>query len=155
MCTVTGVLSVIIYRKRDWSINEHLIFAMGWLGVVLRVSVLVGLLSVFLTLPAFRSQRETIARLLTAWCSLHWFNDFDRSSSQHSIVRTGNDALFSDKDLMMYDGSDDSSGIYLAVLGSVYDVTAGKKHYGPDGSYSFFSGLLCLFYLSVMFYLVP
>lgn len=30
--------------------------------------------------------------------------------------------------------------IYLALLGRIYDVTRGKKHYGPGGGYHFFSG---------------
>lgn len=30
--------------------------------------------------------------------------------------------------------------LYLAILGKVYDVTAGAKHYGPGGSYEFFVG---------------
>ncbi|PSC71730.1 Neuferricin isoform A [Micractinium conductrix] len=30
--------------------------------------------------------------------------------------------------------------ILLAVMGEVYDVTAGKRHYGPKGGYSIFAG---------------
>ncbi len=32
--------------------------------------------------------------------------------------------------------------LYLAVLGDVYDVSAGSKHYQPGGSYDFFVGNL-------------
>ncbi|KAF0696600.1 Aste57867_12670 [Aphanomyces stellatus] len=31
--------------------------------------------------------------------------------------------------------------IYLAILGQVFDVTAGTKHYGPDGAYRYFVGV--------------
>ncbi|XP_012265794.2 neuferricin [Athalia rosae] len=31
-------------------------------------------------------------------------------------------------------------GLYLAILGQVYDVTKGKKHYGPGGAYRAFVG---------------
>lgn len=31
--------------------------------------------------------------------------------------------------------------LYLSILGSVYDVSKGAKHYAPGGSYSFFSGI--------------
>jgi len=102
--------------------------------------VFVGAIAALLTLPAFRSQRDAIASLLTI-CPLHWFNDAGRSSSTHSVVRTGSDAVFSREELSMYDGSDSSPGIYLAILGSVYDVSSGRRHYGPDGGYGFFSGL--------------
>jgi len=37
-------------------------------------------------------------------------------------------------------GGEEESKIMLAVLGSVFDVTKGKKHYGPGGAYSFFTG---------------
>jgi len=114
---------------------------MGWWGVVWRLSVLVGFIAAFLTLPAFKSQRDIIVSVLTVF-PLDWFNDSDQPTSLHSVVRTSSDAVFSEKDLMMYDGSDNSKLLYLAVLGSVFDVTAGRKHYGTGGSYAFFSGLL-------------
>jgi len=117
---------------------------MGWWGVAWRMSVLVGCFAAFFTLPVFRSYRETIVSLLTV-SSLRWFNEDDRSASLHSVVRTNNDAVFSQEALMIYDGSDYSTGIYLAILGSVYDVSSGRKHYGPDGSYGFFSGLFLIY----------
>jgi len=114
---------------------------MGWWGVVWRLSVLVGVIAALLTLPAFKSQRDAVASLLTA-CRFDWFNGAGRSASSHGVIRTGSDALFSQEDLSLYDGSDTGRGIYLAILGSVYDVSAGRRHYGPDGSYGFFSGSL-------------
>jgi len=113
---------------------------MGWWGAVWRLSVLVGVFAAFLTLPTFRSQRDIIVNLLTV-CPLYWSNDADQPHTVHSVVRTSSGALFSQKDLAMYDGSDDSKPVYLAVLGSVYDVSSGRRHYGADGSYAFFSGL--------------
>ncbi|CAG0882257.1 unnamed protein product [Cyprideis torosa] len=38
------------------------------------------------------------------------------------------------------DKSKGSSKIFLSILGRIYDVTRGRKHYGPDGGYSFFAG---------------
>jgi len=114
---------------------------MGWWGVVWRVSVLAGVFAAFLTLPAFKSHRDTIVDLLSL-CPLYWFDDAHPSTSLHSIVRTSSDAVFSQEELMMFDGRDSSKALYLAILGSVYDVSLGRKHYGPDGSYGFFSGLL-------------
>ena len=50
------------------------------------------------------------------------------------------DRVFSEKQLAKYDGSDPSLPIYLAINGVVYDVTAGKDYYGPEGGYHFFAG---------------
>lgn len=49
--------------------------------------------------------------------------------------------LMTADELAMYDGRRSGSmPIYIGILGQVYDVTAGKQHYGPGGSYSFFAG---------------
>lgn len=32
------------------------------------------------------------------------------------------------------------NGLYLSILGQVFDVTKGEKHYGPGGSYHAFTG---------------
>ncbi|XP_010929184.1 probable steroid-binding protein 3 [Elaeis guineensis] len=39
-----------------------------------------------------------------------------------------------------FDGSDPSKPIYVAIRGTVYDVTSGKGFYGPGGSYAVFAG---------------
>ncbi|CAH2302106.1 neuferricin isoform X1 [Pelobates cultripes] len=44
------------------------------------------------------------------------------------------------KELSEHNGGPGSPGLYLAVLGLVFDVKKGSKHYGPGGSYSFFAG---------------
>ncbi|XP_044142165.1 neuferricin isoform X1 [Bufo gargarizans] len=48
--------------------------------------------------------------------------------------------LLSREELSRYHGGQGSPGLYLAVLGQVFDVQKGIKHYGPGGSYSFFAG---------------
>lgn len=45
-----------------------------------------------------------------------------------------------DDELRLYDGSDPTKPIYLALNGTIYDVSAGKNYYGPGGMYGFFSG---------------
>jgi predicted heme/steroid binding protein len=48
--------------------------------------------------------------------------------------------LLTDEQLKAFDGTDPKKPIYLGLNGSVYDVTASRKTYGPGGSYSFFAG---------------
>jgi predicted heme/steroid binding protein len=45
-----------------------------------------------------------------------------------------------DADLRRYDGSNPELPIYLAINGSIYDVSNGRNFYGPGGSYHFFAG---------------
>lgn len=45
-----------------------------------------------------------------------------------------------DADLKAFDGTDPTKPIYLAINGSIYDVSQGARHYGPGGSYHFFAG---------------
>lgn len=42
--------------------------------------------------------------------------------------------------LSLYNGTDPSLPIYLAVNGSIFDVSANRPIYGPGGSYNFFAG---------------
>lgn len=44
-------------------------------------------------------------------------------------------------ELLTYDGSDPEKPIYLAINGTIYDVSANKRTYGPGGSYSVFAGV--------------
>ena len=42
--------------------------------------------------------------------------------------------------LSQYDGSNPSLPVYLALNGTIYDVSAGRQTYGPGGSYHYFAG---------------
>lgn len=48
--------------------------------------------------------------------------------------------VFTADSLAKYNGEDSSLPIYVAFDGNVYDVTEGKKFYGPDGHYNFLAG---------------
>ncbi|KAI6245316.1 Membrane steroid-binding protein 2 [Erysiphe necator] len=47
---------------------------------------------------------------------------------------------FTDDSLKIFDGTDTKKPILLAINGTVYDVTLGRRFYGPGGSYHFFAG---------------
>ncbi|CAL9763114.1 unnamed protein product [Musa acuminata subsp. burmannicoides] len=48
--------------------------------------------------------------------------------------------LWTVEELSLYNGTEDGLPILLGILGSVFDVTKGKTHYGPGGGYHHFSG---------------
>lgn len=49
--------------------------------------------------------------------------------------------LFTAEQLKKFDGGPESKGLYLAILGKVFDVEKGAQHYRPGGGYAFFAGL--------------
>ncbi|XP_060768458.1 neuferricin [Neoarius graeffei] len=55
-------------------------------------------------------------------------------------VSQDSNTLLSPEELSLYNGREGRKGLYLAILGQVFDVEKGKKHYGPDGGYRFFTG---------------
>ncbi|XP_042611997.1 neuferricin-like isoform X1 [Cyprinus carpio] len=48
--------------------------------------------------------------------------------------------MLTEDELSLYSGGENSKGLYLAILGQVFDVEKGRKHYGPGGGYHFFTG---------------
>ncbi|KAG5284124.1 hypothetical protein AALO_G00023220 [Alosa alosa] len=48
--------------------------------------------------------------------------------------------MITKSELSKYNGEVNRPGLYVAVLGQVFDVNKGRKHYGPGGGYHFFSG---------------
>lgn len=48
--------------------------------------------------------------------------------------------IFTAIELSEYSGAPSSKGLFIAIMGTVYDVESGRKHYGPGNSYNFFAG---------------
>ncbi|QSZ35616.1 hypothetical protein DSL72_008486 [Monilinia vaccinii-corymbosi] len=67
---------------------------------------------------------------------------WDQEAKKEPISISQNGPLqLTDADLPRYDGTNPELPIYLALNGTIYDVTAGRRHYGPGGSYHFFAGV--------------
>lgn len=64
-----------------------------------------------------------------------WFLNLGSVLTPEASVR-----LLTRNELLKYDGSEGSEGLYLAVVGQVFDVIKGHKHYGPGGAYHFMAG---------------
>lgn len=47
----------------------------------------------------------------------------------------------SPEELSAYDGQDPDKPLYLAINGTIYDVSNGRRIYGPGGSYNYFAGV--------------
>lgn len=73
--------------------------------------------------------------LAVLFFSREWIAKFGRISTTEIPVR-----LLSSRELSLYDGQEGSKGLYLAILGQVFDVQKGHKHYGPGGTYHFMTG---------------
>uniref|UniRef100_A0A7E4VNP5 Cytochrome b5 heme-binding domain-containing protein n=1 Tax=Panagrellus redivivus TaxID=6233 RepID=A0A7E4VNP5_PANRE len=59
----------------------------------------------------------------------------------HNLLSNAEDLpIFTKEQLALFDGSRPSKPVYLAILGRIYDVQKGKKHYAPGGGYHFFAG---------------
>ena len=118
---------------------------MGIVGTVVRLSLFVAMVSIMMTFLSMERYRDRLQRLLGT-CPMHWtLSDIIGSDASESdgIVRMGpNDALLSKEELALYHGGEGSKGLYIAILGRVYDVETGRKHYGPGGGYSFFAGMI-------------
>jgi predicted heme/steroid binding protein len=99
--------------------------------VLMSLSFVVCLLALLLTLETFSPLREKLLPpSVTKVIAI-----VKRTVSTIFV----SDKLFTKDELAKYDGSNGGK-IYLAVLGQVFDVTKGGKHYAPKGSYEFFSG---------------
>jgi hypothetical protein len=63
----------------------------------------------------------------------------------------GDIPIFTPEQLSLFDGTRQSKPVYLAILGQIYNVDKGRKHYGQGGGYHFFAGIY-LYYLLLLFY---
>ena len=63
----------------------------------------------------------------------------DYTNAENESTEAKNIRIFSYKELIETKNQKDR--LYLAILGKVYDVTKGGKHYAPGGSYDFFVGI--------------
>ncbi|XP_053678577.1 neuferricin homolog [Anopheles nili] len=61
------------------------------------------------------------------------------TGAQSSQVVQDVEQIFTDTDLLQYNGKE-SEYLYLVILGHVYDVTKGLKHYGLGQAYHMFIG---------------
>lgn len=64
---------------------------------------------------------------------------FGRSSPK-SFSFPNEERVFSLEELRAYDGTNPNKPILISIKGEVYDVTKGRRFYGPGGGYHIFAG---------------
>ncbi len=67
-------------------------------------------------------------------------DNWNEELKARSKLQEPSEKIFTPEELKKFDGSKGSPGIYLALLGQVFDVSKSPKFYGPDGGYGFFAG---------------
>lgn len=65
--------------------------------------------------------------------------DYDESASVRQQFEDDSIRLLTVEELTQFDGIHNKQ-LFLSILGTVYDVSKGAKHYGPGGSYNYFVG---------------
>lgn len=65
-------------------------------------------------------------------------------------IFVGATRILTSDQLALFDGTRSSKPVYLALLGQIFNVEKGKKHYAVGGGYSFFAGVVV--YLVLWFY---
>ncbi|XP_059282097.1 membrane-associated progesterone-binding protein 4 [Lycium ferocissimum] len=76
--------------------------------------------------------------LIVVLFSLFLFKNFPLKS--HYSTSQSSPRLFTVEELALYNGSDPNLPIFLGIIGSVFDVSKGKSHYGVGGGYNHFAG---------------
>ena len=74
------------------------------------------------------------------WATLQEEKEKEKSMPAKPKEESYQEKIFTREELKKYDGSEGSPGIYLAMLGQVFDVSKAPQFYGPEGGYGFFAG---------------
>ncbi|KAL3448677.1 cytochrome b5-like heme/steroid binding domain-containing protein [Aspergillus insuetus] len=102
----------------------------GGIGFLDVVRVLVTLVAVSCGLSYYLTSSESLT-----WGYKPWFADWSQ------LVRyVQGPVLLNPAELSLHDGTNPSLPIYVAVNGTIFDVSANPGMYGPGGSYHFFAG---------------
>lgn len=107
--------------------------------VFLLLSVLVCALAVLFTVDVFQTYRDAILDQMPASVKESVEDYVERVQSLIGFKSAPQ--MFTKEELALYKGKN-GGPIYLAILGKVFDVSRGRKHYGPDGGYNGFAGNL-------------
>ncbi|KAF2744034.1 cytochrome b5 [Sporormia fimetaria CBS 119925] len=92
------------------------------------------ILSGLLILSAGMSYLSTSGQSMT-WGYNPWWT---RAREWKTLIK--GEIHLTEPELALYDGTDPKKPIYIALNGTIYDVSSSPQTYGPGGSYHFFAG---------------
>jgi hypothetical protein len=151
LCMTTTVTTVIYNRNRPalpivkcvgWNYNVQYTYKM-----LVKYAMAMSIASVFIMFylneyhtSTFIQFSSVYAQLCSTVINLHnvvlkWFS----MGSNIDLRGKRKEMLFTKEELKKH--TEGSKGLYLAILGKVYDVGKGEKFYGPSGIYHFFTGM--------------
>ena len=112
-----------------------LVCTMGWTNVLVSSLILVGVGVLFTTKPFSNHAEKLVDKMHQVIARLSGSTQPQgRSGATKSAER-----LFTKEEIKDYDGKTKSE-IYIALVGSVYDVTKGARFYAAGNHYGGFSG---------------
>ena len=115
---------------------------MGWANVLLSSLILVGVGILFTTEPFSNHAERLVDKLQGLVAQL---SGSTQAQGRSGATKSG-DRLFTKEEIKDYDGKRRSE-IYIALVGSVYDVTKGERFYAAGNHYGGFSGKRAFSYL--------
>ncbi|VDK73659.1 unnamed protein product [Onchocerca ochengi] len=144
-CALQVVLIAFLFSYNGLSAGDVLLPALSWISEYSRKLPLVESI-----IDSVRQFLQNILSSIIDKNNLKTSTSSAKKSRMKQKVDTNN-VRFMDKvdaslpvltkeQLSFFDGTRPSKGTYLAILGRIYDVQKGAKHYGPGGSYHFFAG---------------
>ena len=94
--------------------------------------VLVVIIAGLLTFAVTRQETATIVKRTT--------KETGTGTGGKAKETPKKEVLLTAEELAKHDGSDPNIPVYLAILGRIYDVDKGKRHYEVDSGYNVFAG---------------
>lgn len=85
---------------------------------------------------------------INKWLNITIYSNLDRKLNIKPNLDI-NQKVFTSSELKKYTNLED--GLYISILGHVFDVTKGAKHYGPGATYHAFTGII---YIETVFIII-
>ncbi len=114
---------------------------MGYINIAFKISAIIAIVAISLSYTDYG--KHLVHTIVPAWLNPHApkLSSVSTDADVYKVISDEGDRLYSKEELAKFVGGSSSDSIYLAILGRVYDVTAGKEFYTPGSGYGFFSGL--------------
>ncbi|EFQ94810.1 hypothetical protein CFE70_004352 [Pyrenophora teres f. teres 0-1] len=112
------------------AVKEQAVATSNGISVLDILRIIAGMLILSCGLSYLTTSGESLTWGYNAW--------WTRAGEWKSLIQ--GEISLTDAELALYDGSDPKKPIYLALNGTIYDVSISPSTYGPGGSYHFFAG---------------